>query len=218
MGRLRNFCAALMVSLGACPALADEAVAEIAGKVTFRDQGGEVVLTVPLCDGRLGSEEQPYDGAIALDGNLTEALLAKIAKSPLFAKSDLRVAPASPGKAERLHALLTAPNATIYVNLEEAGLLCKTRFDGAPEAAKALLDHGAAQVLVTDGGKAAAHATPQGIITAEPPHVLVTRVTGAGDTFMAAHIAAEVGGAAPSTALNHALRAAADYVSGDVPS
>ncbi len=181
------------------------------------EAAGDKILA-PLADGRLGSTEAPYDGPIALDGNLTEALLAEIAESPLFKKADLRVAPASPGKAERLLPLLDAPNATLYVNLEEAGLLCQTRFDSAPEAAATLLERGAARILVTDGGKTAATATPGGVLTAEPPQVLVTRVTGAGDTFMAAHIAAELAGRDAQGALQDALRAAADYVSGDVPS
>ncbi|MGI9391721.1 MAG: PfkB family carbohydrate kinase, partial [Boseongicola sp.] len=77
----------------------------------------------PLSDGRLGSADAPYSGTIALDGNLTERLLSRISANPLFASSDLRVAPASPGKAERLLALLGCENATIYVNLEEAGIL-----------------------------------------------------------------------------------------------
>ena len=119
------------------------------------EAAGDKILE-PLRNGTLGSPDAPYSGAIALDGNLTKALLAEIATSPLFAKSDLRVAPASPGKAERLLPLLDAPNATIYVNLEEAGLLCQTRFTAAPDAAQTLLERGAAQVLVTDGGKTAA--------------------------------------------------------------
>ncbi|HCI06511.1 MAG TPA: kinase, partial [Sulfitobacter sp.] len=48
-----------------------------------------------------------------------------------------------------------------------------------------------------------------------PPQVLVTRITGAGDTFMAAHIAAEARGADRKTALNDALKSAATYVSGE---
>jgi len=181
------------------------------------EAAGEKILA-PLADGRLGSEDSPYQGLIALDGNLTEMLLADIAKSPLFTKSDLRVAPASPGKAERLLPLLSAPHATLYVNLEEAGLLCHRTFASARDAANALLERGAAEVLVTDGGKTAAHARQGEILTAEPPQVLVTRVTGAGDTFMAAHIAAQSRGEAPQAALETALAAAAAYVSGDVPS
>lgn len=172
----------------------------------------------PLADGRLGSADAPYSGKIALDGNLTEALLAEIAESPLFAQADVRVAPASPGKAERLLPLLRMPNAKLYVNLEEAGLLCHQNFADAKAAAEALLSKGAGEVLVTNGGEMAAHARADSVISAQPPQVLVTRVTGAGDTFMAAHIAAETRGESAQDALKTALDAAAAYVSGDVPS
>src|SRR5690606_9023923 len=149
---------------------------------------------------------------------LTQALLADIAASPLFSAADLRVAPASPGKAERLLPLLPVPRATLYVNLEEAGLLCQRRFASAPEAAAGLVARGAARVLVTDGGRTSADGTADGILTAEPPLVLVTRITGAGDTFMAAHIAAERRGESRAGALDAALAAAALYVSGDIVS
>ncbi len=182
------------------------------------EAAGDKILR-PLSDGRVGSADAPYPGLIALDGNLTEALLAEIAASPLFAAADLRVAPASPGKAMRLLPLLTHPRATLYVNLEEAGLLANARFATASEAAAALLARGANRVLVTDGGGPCAEAAAgAGVITDTPPAVMVTRVTGAGDTFMAAHIVAERRGETRPVALSHALRAAADYVSGDIGS
>jgi sugar/nucleoside kinase (ribokinase family) len=182
------------------------------------EAAGERILT-PLRDGRLGSSDAPWAGPIALDGNLTAALLSDIVASPLFGAADLRVAPASPGKAERLLPLLCHPRATLYVNLEEAGLLCQTRFSTAPDAAQGLLARGAARVLVTDGGRACADGMArQGIVTNAPPEVLVTRITGAGDTFMAAHLVAEMRGAERGAALGAALRAAADYVSRDVGS
>ena len=193
---------------GLIAAIADAHSLEAAGDKILRALG----------DGRLGSRDVPYAGLIALDGNLTEALLSEIAASPLFAAADLRVAPASPGKAERLLPLLSHPNATLYVNLEEAGLLAKTRFATAVDAAHGLLARGAARVLVTDGGRACADGAPAGVISDAPPPVLVTRVTGAGDTFMAAHIVAERRGAARGDALSSALRAAADYVSGEIGS
>jgi sugar/nucleoside kinase (ribokinase family) len=177
---------------------------------------GDKILRA-LGDGRLGSATAPWSGPVALDGNLTEALLAEIAASPLFAAADLRVAPASPGKAERLLPLLAHPNATLYLNLEEAGILCQRGFDTAPDAAAGLIARGARHVLVTDGASAAADATRDGIITQRPPAVLVTRVTGAGDTFMAAHIVAQRRGAARDVALGAALDAAARYVSGEIP-
>jgi sugar/nucleoside kinase (ribokinase family) len=171
----------------------------------------------PLADGRLGSAAAPWAGPIALDGNLTGGLLAEIATSPLFSRSDLRVAPASPGKAGRLLPLLTHVSATLYVNLDEANILACRAHDCALEAAGTLLARGAGRVLVTNGGRPAAEGRRgQGIIAGHPPQVPVARVTGAGDTFMAAHLVAEHRGAPRQEALDQALRAAATYVSGDI--
>jgi sugar/nucleoside kinase (ribokinase family) len=180
------------------------------------EAAGDKILR-PLADGRLGTPDAPWTGPIALDGNLTEALLAEIATSPLFAAADLRVAPASPGKAGRLLPLLAHPTATLYVNLEEANILSRADSATASAAAEALLARGAQRVLVTNGGKPAAEGRHgAGVIEGAPPQVLVTRVTGAGDTFMAAHLVAERTGASRQAALNEALRAAATYVSGDI--
>ncbi len=188
-------------------------VAAIADAHSLEDAGNAILS--PLANGEIGSEEMPFDGIIALDGNLTTELLSEIAASPLFAKADLRVAPASPGKAERLKALYRHPNVTLYVNLEEAGLICDTRFGNSAEAAAGLIFHGAGRVLVTDGPRSASEATGPDVLTANPPSVVSSRVTGAGDTFMAAHITAERNGASRLDALNFALQAAAHYVSGD---
>ncbi len=105
----------------------------------------------------------------------------------------------------------------LYVNLEEAGLLCQKHFSRSQEAAEALLARGAARVLVTDGARDATEGTASGLVTQTPPQVLVARVTGAGDTFMAAHIAAEARGLSREAALANALETAATYVSGETP-
>ena len=182
-------------------------------------EAADVKILRALSDGTLGSKTAPWPGLIALDGNLTEALLSEIAASPLFARADLRLAPASPGKAERLRCLIGHKGATLYVNLDEARVLAHSNAQTAMAAAEALLTHGAHRVLVTDGGNACADGLAgSGVLTATPPQVMVARVTGAGDTFMAAHIVAERGGADRQTALAAALRAAADYVSKEVGS
>lgn len=181
------------------------------------EAAGDKILR-PLTNGPLGTKTTPYTGPVALDGNLTLDLLARIATSAAFGKADLRVAPASPGKAERLTPFLSHGRGVLYVNLEEAGLLCHTEFKDSRTAAGTLLQRGALRVLVTDGGNDATEGTTDGILTRTPPPVLVTRVTGAGDTFMAAHIAAEYTGSDPADALDRALRAAAIYVSGETPS
>lgn len=175
------------------------------------EAAGDKILR-PFSDGSL---PDPYKGAVALDGNLTVDLLSQMARSPLLAQADLRVAPASPGKALRLSPFLEAQRGTLYVNLEEAGLLCQTTFAGSAEAAAGLLARGGVRAVVTDGGGPATVADHSGTRTMGPPQVHVARVTGAGDTFMAAHIASELNGAAPDVALQVALEAAALYVSGE---
>jgi len=194
-------------------------IAAIADAHSLEAAGAKILR--PMRDWPLGTAATPYAGCVALDGNLTLSLLDDIAQSPAFAAADLRVAPASPGKAERLLPFLTHARATLYVNLEEAGVLCQDEFDNSAEAARALLGRGARRVLVTDGANpttdAITDANSGTIITLTPPDVLVTRVTGAGDTFMAAHIAAETAGAGREQALHRALLAAATYVSGETP-
>jgi len=188
-------------------------IAAIADAHSLEAAGARILTAVR--DGTLGSEAAPWEGRVALDGNLRTDLLREIAGDPAFAAADLRIAPASPGKAERLHVFLGHPRAVFYVNLEEAGLLCQTRFADSATAAGALHARGAARAVVTDGGRTASDAGPHGIISKQPREVLVTRVTGAGDTFMAAHMAAEARGADAAGAMETALTAAADYVSGD---
>lgn len=196
---------------------AEGLVAAVADAHTLEAVGGRILE--PLADGRLGAPDRPWRGVIAIDGNLTAALLSDITASPLFAEADLRIAPASPGKAERLLPLLSHPRATLYLNLEEAGILCQTRFASAADAAAGLMSRGASRVLVTDGaGLCADGRSGDRVLTDRPPAVRVERVTGAGDSFMAAHLVAELRGADRQAALGAALRAAADHVSaGTVP-
>ena len=175
------------------------------------EAAGDKILR-PFTNGALPA---PYGGAVALDGNLTLDLLSRIARDDLLREADLRVAPASPGKALRLMPFMQARRGTLYVNLEEAGLLCQTAFSSSRDAADGLLTRGAVRVVVTDGGGPATMGDAEGVHTLFPPEVQVARITGAGDTFMAAHIAAELGGRRGPDALSDALNAAALYVSGE---
>ncbi len=178
------------------------------------EAAGERVLQ-PLIAGPLGTAAAPWTGPVALDGNLTPALMDELAGSPALARADVRVAPASPGKADRLAPLLAHPNATFYVNRAEAERICRRDLATAAEAAQALCDRGAARAVVTDQGRPCADAGRHGLVTACPPAVRLARVTGAGDAFMAAHVAADLGGHDAPAALHAALTAAAAHVAGD---
>ena len=186
-------------------------VAAIADAHTL-EAAGEAILA-PLADGRLGSAAAPWAGLVAVDGNLSERLLAVVATSALFARADLRLAPASPGKATRLRLLLGHPGATLYVNRAEAGLIAGTVLPDSAAAATALRGQGAARVLVTDGPGPVAMAGPEGLLIALPRAVDVVRVTGAGDAFMAGHLLAERRGLGLTAALQAALDTAAAHMS-----
>ena len=78
-------------------------------------------------------------------------LVAQISTMPEFSACDLRVVPASPGKAQRLNCFLHSGNAAFYVNRIEAEIICDARFSSSIDAANALIELGAARAIVTDG-------------------------------------------------------------------
>lgn len=182
------------------------------------EQAGDAILT-PLRDGRLASAGAPWQGIAIIDANLAPAQLNRIIAEPGLAGADLRVVSASTGKAGRLVPLLGQVPGCIYVNKIEAELIAGRAFASAAEAAAHLVDLGAARVLVTDGGDSAADAAARApLVQTVPPRVAIARVTGAGDCFLAAHIAAERAGASRQQALSQAAIAAATHVSGkDMP-
>jgi sugar/nucleoside kinase (ribokinase family) len=191
-------------------------IAAIADAHTLEAEGDAILA--PLADGRLASAASPWRGPVVLDGNLSPGLLADIATMAAFRAADLRVAPASPGKADRLRPFLAHPSATLYLNRAEAELLTGMASGNAAQAAADVLAAGARRVLVTDGPAAAADACAGApLLSAAPPKVAQTRVTGAGDTFMAAHIVAERQGLSRPDAFDRALAAAAAFVAGDAP-
>ncbi len=175
------------------------------------DAAGATVLAA-LADGRLGGPAAPWSGPLVLDGNLPAGVLAAAAAAPWLALADLRLASASPAKAARLAPFAGHPRATVYLNLAEAAALAQGSPADASAAVRALLRMGFARAVVTDGPRAAAAGYPDGQIAATPPRVAVCRVTGAGDAFLAAHLAAERSGAAPDVALARALDRAARHV------
>lgn len=178
------------------------------------EEAGEAILA-PLRDGRLASAAAPWTGTVVLDGNLTPEILAITTVDPALSKADLRVVPASPGKADRLRPLLATPRAVFYVNLVEAEVLAGRSFENARDAAEALVHAGAFRAIVTDGARLAAEAVLGAeTITALPPPVTITRVTGAGDTLLASHLAADLAGASRMQALQRAVTMAAAHVAG----
>ena len=184
------------------------AVADCAGL-----EAAGVAIVAPLEDGRL---EGPWTGAAVVDTNVSAETIRFLAGA-LGAARLVAVSCASAAKVGTLGPLLAAPGAVLYFNRAEAEAFCGTHCADARAAAAALGARGVRAAVVTDGAGAAAHVSPEGLWSAVPPPARVRGVTGAGDVFLAAHVAATLDGATPSDALETALDAAARHVSKETP-
>ncbi|MCC6305619.1 MAG: kinase [Rhodobacteraceae bacterium] len=176
--------------------------------------GLDAGLLAPLADGRLATPGRPWRGPVVIDGNLAPAFLAALAAAPVLAAADLRLVAASPAKAARLAAFAGRAGATLYLNRAEAAVLLGRELADAPAAARALAAAGLAGAIVTDGGAPLAEAAGGALRLRRPPATAVQGVTGAGDAFVAAHLAAEMAGADPEAALDAAVAAATLLVAG----
>ncbi len=145
-------------------------------------------------------------GQIILDGNLPENVFAAMSGSNHI------LVPASPAKSPRLRAMLGRRIAAIYCNRREAETLCQTAFANATEAVLALVKLGASRATVTDGSRLVADHDGTNLVSAIPDNLNPTSATGAGDTFLAAHLVALNNGLDPQSALNHAVAAAANHI------
>jgi len=149
-----------------------------------------------------------WPGPVVADGNLpARALVALLATG-----APLAFVPASPRKLVALGRLPIAANVTLYLNRAEAEALCGRAFPDSRAAAEAVLARGAATAIVTDGAAAATAADSGATVSLSPPAVAPRSVTGAGDAFVAAHLAARADGLAPEPALAAALDGAARHI------
>lgn len=176
------------------------------------ETAGLAILSA-LSDGRLADAANPWRHLVMLDSNLPETLLRDLAGGAMFARADLRLAAASPDKAVRLKAFLWHGRATFYLNLAEAAALSGQTHADTAGAAACLRSIGVARAIVTDGPRAATQLWGEHLASLHPPTVAVTRITGAGDAMMAAHIAAETRGLAAADAFAAAIEAAARHIS-----
>ncbi len=70
---------------------------------------------------------------------------------------------------------------------------------------------------MTDGDRPATATDGADLVTLAPPLVAARSVTGAGDAFVAAHLAARADGLAPEAALATALDAASRHITVALP-
>ena len=165
------------------------------------DRAGPALLA-PL------DEARPWPGRLVVDGNLPAGLLS----AALDAGADAAFVPASPRKLAAIAPLLFARRLTLYLNRTEAEALCGRPFADSRAAAQAVRARGASEAIVTDGGRPATAIDSDRLVTLLPPPAAPRSVTGAGDAFVAAHLAARADGLAQEAALAAALDAAARHI------
>jgi sugar/nucleoside kinase (ribokinase family) len=183
------------------------AVADCAGL----EAAGEALLA-PLADGRLAAP-----GWAVADGNLPAPVLARLLNHPATAAARFAIVPASAAKAAALATLAATRPVALYLNRAEAGALCGAAFPDSRAAARALRARGVAEAIVTDGAAPVTVAGAGGVLTLPAPPLAARSVTGAGDAFVAAHLAARADGLAPEPALRAALAASARHIACEVP-
>ena len=181
------------------------------------EEFGDRILK-PLEIGAVQINSEPSNNLIVLDGNLSISTLSKIAKNKKIMNYDIRVASASSSKASRLKPFLSLPNVTIYCNMTEAENLCDLRFQDTEQASTYLLKKGLGRAIVTNGDKhicdASIHHEPISIV---PPKVTnINHITGAGDYFLACHIANEINQLGKEAALLKAAESASKYVETEI--
>ena len=181
------------------------------------EEFGDRILK-PLEIGAVQINSEPSNNLIVLDGNLSISTLSKIAKNKKIMNYDIRVASASSSKASRLKPFLSLPNVTIYCNMTEAENLCDLSFQDTEQASTYLLKKGLGRAIVTNGDKhicdASIHHKPISIV---PPKVTnINHITGAGDYFLACHIANEINQLGKEAALLKAAESASKYVETEI--
>ncbi|MEO1550722.1 MAG: PfkB family carbohydrate kinase [Pseudomonadota bacterium] len=174
-------------------------------------------VLAPLRNGQLAGKGAPWRGHMVVDGNLPQPVLEELASSMELRFAQVAFVPASPGKATRLRDVVKRFGRTIYVNRIEAELICGYPFKDATAAAKGLHRLGGGKAVVTDGATDAVQIDANGLARIEHEGIEGGSVTGAGDAFLAAHIAAEIAGADAHQALAEASTAASHHIRRSLP-
>jgi pseudouridine kinase len=190
----------------------DGVVAAIADAHSLENVGSEILK--PLKTSRFNSQLKAGRLPLIIDGNLKPDLLIDLSLDPFFEKFDVKLVPASPGKAYRLAPFVTNKNITLYLNLIEAQILCGKEFSDTVTAANEIISSGVGKVIITNGKNKVAMASElTGVLSVAPPKINVNRLTGAGDTFLAAHVKAEMLCYDAVDCLEFAVEQSARYIS-----
>ena len=145
-----------------------------------------------MSDGLLLNTDIPFTDYIILDTNLTAKTIDYLSFNPLFRNNRFVISCASPFKAQRVRPLLIERRCIIYANLEEASKIADTTFKCSAEAAEHIFNLGAQQAIITNGKNKISSRSSSGLVIHVPEATRPSRITGAGDTFLAVHFLSSI--------------------------
>ena len=129
---------------------------------------------------------------VIIDSNLTNQTINYLVNDQFFDSIEIVIACASPFKAKKVRPLLMKRNCIIYANLEESSKILGKKINCSSKAAESLFDFGAKQAIVTNGKNNVSSKSINCLATQTPEPALTNRITGAGDTFLAAHFISKI--------------------------
>ena len=141
----------------------------------------------PLIENATFGNKNSFEHHMIIDSNLTKKTLNFLSFEPFFKKTSFIIACASPFKAKKIRSLLIERNCIIYANLEEASEILGESFSCSSEAAESLYKIGAKEAIVTNGKYKTSSRSINGLASYLPKQIITSKVTGAGDVFLAAH-------------------------------
>ena len=135
----------------------------------------------------LKKEINSFSNYLIIDSNLTDKSLDFLTTDHFFDETPFIIACASPAKAKKVRTLLIKRKCIIYANLEEACEIIGSTKACSSEAANALFDLGAREAIVTNGKNKVSIRTSNATGSFTPIATTPSKITGAGDVFLATH-------------------------------
>ena len=146
-----------------------------------------VKIFKPLLENVTSRNKNGLAHHLIIDSNLTTKTLNFLSFEPFFNNTSIIIACASPFKARKIRSLLIKRTCIIYANLEEASEILGKSFSCSSEAAESLYKLGAKEAIVTNGKYESSSRSINGLASYLPKQIIASKVTGAGDVFLAAH-------------------------------
>ena len=149
-------------------------------------------IFAPLINQQIPTINSMFKDFVMVDSNLTTKTINFLTNNPFFDQTPFIITCASPFKAKKIRSLMIKRKCTIYANLEEASQILGVKTTCSSEAAEELFRLGAREAIVTNGKEKTSSRSINGLATNIPKKTMISKITGAGDTFLATHFISKI--------------------------